>query len=66
LEEKEKITMPYTTRTMPHFLVAISLTIAVVLIEPQIQANHRIRMLGKDSFGESLKEFQVRCPSKAV
>ena len=47
---------------MLHFLVAISLTIAVVLTEPRIQANERIRMLGRDSLGESSKEFQVRFP----
>jgi hypothetical protein len=50
---------------MPHFLVAISLTIAVVLTEPSIKANERIRKLGKERFGESLKEFQVRYP-KAI
>ncbi len=47
---------------MPHFLVAISLTIAVVLTEPRIQANERIRTLGKDTLGESVKVFQVRYP----
>ncbi len=65
MKQKETITMPRATRTMPHFLVAISLTIAVVLTEPRIQANERIRMLGKDPLGESLKEFQVRYP-KAI
>jgi len=46
-----------------HFLAAISLTIAVfALTEPCIQANERIRTLGKDSLGESLKEFQVHFP----
>jgi hypothetical protein len=50
---------------MPHFLIAISLAIAVVLTEPRIQANERIRRLGKDPLGESLEEFQVRYP-KAI
>src|SRR5216683_2990034 len=62
MKQKETITMPHATRTIPHFLVAISLTIAVVLTEPRIQANERIRMLGRDSLGESSKEFQVRFP----
>jgi len=47
---------------MSRFLVAISLTIAVVLTEPRIQANERIRTLGKDTLGESVKVFQVRYP----
>ncbi len=50
---------------MQHFLVTISLMLAVVLSEPCIQANERIRALGKDMLGETLKEFQVRHP-KAV
>jgi hypothetical protein len=47
---------------MPYFLIAISLTVAVVLTEPRIQANERIRRLGKDTLGESVKVFQVRYP----
>jgi hypothetical protein len=39
--------------------------LAVVLSEPCIQANERIRALGKDMLGETLKEFQVRHP-KAI
>lgn len=49
---------------MPHILVAICLTLAVVLTEP-IKANERMRKLGKDPLGESLEEFQVRYP-KAI
>src|SRR5260370_21988651 len=63
LEEKEKITMPYTkTRTVLHLVAAASLTFVVVLTEPSVDANERIRTLGKDSLGESLREFQVRFP----
>jgi hypothetical protein len=47
---------------MPQFLVAVSFTIAVFLTEPHIRANERIRTLGKDTLGESLKVFQVRYP----
>ena len=54
--------MPHATRTVSHFLVAISLAIAVVLTEPRIQANERIRTLGKDTLGESIKEFRIRYP----
>jgi hypothetical protein len=54
--------MPRTARTLVHYLVAISLTIAVVLTEQRTQANERIRVLGKDTLGISLKEFQVRFP----
>jgi hypothetical protein len=39
--------------------------LAVVLTEPRIQANEHIRMLGRDSLGETLKEFRVRHP-KAI
>jgi hypothetical protein len=54
--------MPHATRTMPHFLVAVSLTIAVALTEPRIQANERIHTLGKDKLGEAVKEFRIRYP----
>jgi hypothetical protein len=54
--------MPHATRTMPHFRVAISLAIAFVLTEPRIHANERIRTLGKDTLGETVKVFQVRYP----
>ena len=54
--------MPHATRTVSHFLVAISLAIAFVLTEPRIQANERIRTLGKDTLGESIKEFRIRYP----
>src|SRR4029077_3048606 len=62
MKQEKTITMPHATRTMPHFLVAVSLTIAVALTELPIQAHPRIRRLGNDSFGESLKEFQARYP----
>jgi len=51
-----------SARTLAHFLVAITLTLAVVLSEPSIYANERIHALGKDTLGESLKEFQIRFP----
>jgi len=41
------------------------LSVAIVLAETRILANERIRTLGGDSLGESLKEFQTRYP-KAI
>jgi hypothetical protein len=52
--------MPRAARTLVHYLVAASLTIAVVLTEQRTQANERIRALGKDTLGISLREFQDR------
>ncbi len=55
--------MPHKTiRTLLHFLVAITLALAVVLTEPHIYASERIRALGKDTLGESVKAFRVRHP----
>src|SRR5258708_9634211 len=68
IERKEKITMPHkTTRTLLHFLVAMTTTLAVVTTESptHASANERIRTLGKDTLGETLKEFKIHYP-KAV
>jgi hypothetical protein len=62
MKQKERITMPRAARTLVHSLAAISLTIAVILTEQRTQANERIRTLGKDTLGISLKEFQARFP----
>jgi len=53
-----------TARTLLHFLVAITLTLAGVTTESPIhaKANKRIRTLGKDTLGESIKEFRIRYP----
>jgi hypothetical protein len=57
--------MAHATRTMPHILAAVSLMLAVVLTEPCTYANERIRTLGKDTLGESAKQFQLHYP-KAI
>src|SRR5258708_26466088 len=68
MEQKEKITMlQTTTRTLLHLLVMITVTLAVGATESRIhgKASKRIRTLGKDTLGETLKEFRSRFP-KAI
>jgi hypothetical protein len=60
--------MYYTrTRTLLLYFVAILLMLAVVVTEPCIhaKANERLRTLGKDTLGETVKEFLIRYP-KAI
>jgi hypothetical protein len=45
-----------------HFLVAISLMLAAILTELRVQASERIRTLGMDTLGESVKVFQAHYP----
>ncbi len=60
--------MPHkTTRTLLHFLVAITVTFAVLTAElpTHASAGKRIRTLGKDTLGETVKQFRIHYP-KAI